>query len=561
MNRQTGRWLVAILLLSSMSFFAPDDLDAARKAFQTALASKDATALSEAVKKIASVNDARAVKVLLAAPINTNDQETYWVVLRGLASFTSPSAVKELGDFVLKKQNMFVRDLMSLLKYNHAPALMAVMAEILEKGTDELKLMAVDQLQEFTGKGPVGPLVAALGREGKKESELKSRIVKSLRAITGHDYGESASDWEGWWNQAKDQEWKAPDAPAENTAGGTGTVIDTFDRTRRSEYEKLKEPMGKIVVIESDECKAHPGINHDFDHIQEVLTRLGIPNTVIKKSQVETYEFKDVMAVLVNCNQFKPHCVCPDCHPTSVAAGNRMVKDECSKNPPVHINEAPIFTDRAVQRIALFVNQGGYLFTEDWEVEELLEKAFKGYVKKGDPMVEAEVTVLPNIGALAHPYMNRIFGEKIKASLPPPLPVGDDTSGTPPSGRTDLVPPPVVPEKEQITHQWKIDNESPVLVVENPAVVTVLMTSPELAKKYTNGGPVAITFLVGPGVPEGVTTGFQQDRKKMIGGRVLHVLSHFGKQKTREDEFALQNLLLNLLIEANERRLLKEKKK
>ena len=39
-----------------------------------------------------------------------------------------------------------------------------------------------------------------------------------------------------------------------------------------------------------------------------------------------------------------------------------------------------------------------------------------------------------------------------------------------------------------------------------------------------------------------------------------HVLSHFGKQNSEDDEFALQNLMLNFLIEANERRVKNKKK-
>ena len=40
----------------------------------------------------------------------------------------------------------------------------------------------------------------------------------------------------------------------------------------------------------------------------------------------------------------------------------------------------------------------------------------------------------------------------------------------------------------------------------------------------------------------------------MTGGRVLYVLSHFGKQESNEDEYALQNLLINFLVEAADRR-------
>ena len=35
---------------------------------------------------------------------------------------------------------------------------------------------------------------------------------------------------------------------------------------------------------------------------------------------------------------------------------------------------------------------------------------------------------------------------------------------------------------------------------------------------------------------------------------VVYVLSHFGKQESTADEHSLQNLLINFLVEANERR-------
>ena len=80
-----------------------------------------------------------------------------------------------------------------------------------------------------------------------------------------------------------------------------------------------------------------------------------------------------------------------------------------------------------------------------------------------------------------------------------------------------------------------------------------------------NDGVPAVTWGVDPvasgkGAPKKnasvASTGgeLSQDRKTMTGGRVVYVLSHFGKQESTADEHSLQNLLINFLVEANERR-------
>jgi hypothetical protein len=116
---------------------------------------------------------------------------------------------------------------------------------------------------------------------------------------------------------------------------------------------------------------------------------------------------------------------------------------------------------------------------------------------------------------------------------------------------------------QKIAHKWKIDKETRTIKVRDANAVTVLLTSPDLAKAAQGDDAVAVTFGVTPTATKGgsgskkdVSTGPvpELDRKKMVGGRVLYVLSHFGKQDSQEDEYALQNLLVNFLVEANERR-------
>jgi hypothetical protein len=55
-----------------------------------------------------------------------------------------------------------------------------------------------------------------------------------------------------------------------------------------------------------------------------------------------------------------------------------------------------------------------------------------------------------------------------------------------------------------------------------------------------------------------------QNRETLKGGRVVHVLSHFGKQGQKEagqkGEATLMNLMINFLNEAGERRALAGRK-
>jgi len=200
-----------------------------------------------------------------------------------------------------------------------------------------------------------------------------------------------------------------------------------------------------------------------------------------------------------------------------------------------------VLGDKGVARIKRYVEGGGYLFAEDWCMEDFVAKAFGDYILPGSIRPDEIVTVLPKAGAASHPYLKNIFFK-------------------PPSAE----PRTTVTEEdfEKIGHSWKIDKETRTIIVRDPKRVAILLTSPDLEKKSKGEDAVAVTFGVTPVDPKDkgkkdTTTGnevISQDRKKMQGGRVLYVLSHFGKQVSAQDEYSLQNLLINFLIEANERR-------
>ena len=209
----------------------------------------------------------------------------------------------------------------------------------------------------------------------------------------------------------------------------------------------------------------------------------------------------------------------------------------CPQNK--HTQEQYVLEKKAIEKLKKYVEGGGYLFAEDWCMEEFVEKAWSTLVEKGHLREEEHVAVYPKAGAATHPYLKKIF---FKA------PEEGDEGKTVAEGDVD------------IEHEWKIDTDSRTIRVKDPSRVTILLTSPVLEKTARGDDAVAITFSVGEGTASGrsrrdVATGAQpQDRAKMTGGRVLYVLSHFGKQESVEDENSLQTLLINFLVEASERR-------
>ena len=270
---------------------------------------------------------------------------------------------------------------------------------------------------------------------------------------------------------------------------------------------------------------------------------MGLTTETTSKLEFESIpdeKLKEYVAILGNCTHIREHCACPLCKPGKYD-GYRLFQRVCPKNE--HIPVRYVMGDKGIAKIKKYVEGGGYLFAEDWCMEDFVEKAFGDYVAHGSirPQDEA-VPVMPKAGASSHPYLKKIF-------FRPPKETRDTVS------ETDL---------DKVAHKWKIDKETRTIKVKDPTAVTVLLTSPELAKSAMGDDAVAVTWGVTPTASKGgsgnskkdVSTGPvpEQDRKKMAGGRVLYVLSHFGKQDSQEDEFALQNLLINFLVEANERR-------
>jgi hypothetical protein len=126
--------------------------------------------------------------------------------------------------------------------------------------------------------------------------------------------------------------------------------------------------------------------------------------------------------------------------------------------------------------------------------------------------------------------------------------------GTTPTGAEEEPEKKVERQLKKPEHKWKVDDESPYISILGKNMVTVLMVSKQIADKTQGNGTVAFTFGGLRGSGGGEAGGPAPNLPLGIRGCVLHILSHFGRQQQKVDEFATQNLLLNFLLESHSRK-------
>jgi hypothetical protein len=542
------------MTVALLAFLLGPDLKAIEKSLAAALRDQNRKHVEMAVAQLLTADSADAMKVLLAAvpkamPDAKKDKdadegaagECLLTMLNGAASFQDPAALAALADFIIvNKAKPFARDAMAAV-CNHAnKVLLPLCLKVLEGGTDDLKIMAVDQIVALGDKAFVEPLVKAMKANEKSTTGLLRRIGRALTAFTGENYLDSVTNWVGWWEANKDKEWGPKAAPAAGVS--TGTATDSLDRSRKTEVEDLRKAAKVLVLGAGTGCKC--GKNHDLDQIDKVTSQMGFQTDTVNKTEFEKMDdakLAEYIAILGNCTHIREHCICPLCKPGDVGQ-DRLFKCVCPENK--HENAKYVLTEKGVQKIRKYVENGGYLFSEDWSMEDYVQKAFGEYVIIGTVLPKDEtVSVVAKAGSSSHPYLKKIFAVSAR-EREKGVTISED-------------------ELDKNSHTWKIDKESRSIKVRHPSVVT-LLRSPELQKMAKGDDAVAITWGVEPSATGGggrkaapaVASGVElsHDRKVMKGGRVLYVLSHFGKQGSTTDEHSLQNLLINFLVEANERR-------
>lgn len=285
-------------------------------------------------------------------------------------------------------------------------------------------------------------------------------------------------------------------------------------RRRSGTLTTLREGSQRDIVI----------VTGQYDHIQDVLDRLEIPYSILDPEQLPKYDLSTCKVLCINCNNtyaqglFRLTSTAPALKEIEgleekEASLRKRISETKEKRKVFELGlellkvtstiselreqlAAVTGANALVDNVRKFVESGGYLFSSDWGIS-ILERAFPGSVKNGGMIGPRTVSLRPRPGVKS-PLLDEVFY-------------------TGPKNTT-------VVSRKLI---WEIDSGSYAVKVER-TTVDVLAEAAELQKNNA----IAVSFG-----PEKGT------------GKVLHVLSHFDRQATRQGDYALQNLLLNFLMD------------
>jgi len=201
--------------------------------------------------------------------------------------------------------------------------------------------------------------------------------------------------------------------------------------TKRMEKERPED----LEILNKVEDSAIVIVAGTYDRVEDVLDMINVPYVLIQPNQFAQIELKPDQILIINC--------------------------------PGNIYEG-------LDKIKAFVKRGGFLFTTDWALLNILEKIFPEYVKynqtpTGDDCVAVQVVDKSN------KFLEGLF----KA------------------------------EEEPI---WWLESSSYPIEIVDKSKVNLLVTSKEMKKKYGEA-PIVISFDYGD------------------GGTVLHMTSHYYLQR------------------------------
>jgi len=285
-------------------------------------------------------------------------------------------------------------------------------------------------------------------------------------------------------------------------------------RRRSGTLTTLREGSQRDIVV----------VSGQYDHIQDVMDRLEIPYSILDPEQLPKYDLSNCKVLCINCNNTYAQGLFRLTNGTAIqkeiesledkeAALRRRIQETKEKRKVFELGLDLLKTtstlselreqlaavsgaNALVENVRTFVESGGYVFSSDWGIS-ILERAFPGTIKNGGLIGPRTVSLRPKAG-VKNPLLDEVFY-------------------TGPKGTT-------VVSKKLL---WEIDSGSYAMKVEKPTV-DVLAEAAEL----TRNNAIAVSF----GPDKGT-------------GKVLHVLSHFDRQATKQGDYALQNLMLNFLMD------------
>ncbi|MEK7447891.1 MAG: hypothetical protein AAB019_00240 [Planctomycetota bacterium] len=255
---------------------------------------------------------------------------------------------------------------------------------------------------------------------------------------------------------------------------------------RKIDYTTIKEIKNKEEII------VLPG---QYDKVEKVLDAFKIPYQKVANPVKFTKETKldNTCAVIINCI------------------------------------DGAVFPQAFIDKIKLFVENGGYLFTSDWALP-VITRAFPGYISQSTKTTgrNEQVVITPHPDNAQHPFLKDIFGP----------------------GRTDL--------------KWALEIQSFCVRIDKPDEVKILIESQEMQAKY-NSAPIAITFDITNNAnltptatarlkPVESDNPVRIEPKSQPDGTVLHIVSHLYQQglenTDKKNVSSMYQLIVNFLVEA-----------
>jgi hypothetical protein len=446
--------------------------------------------------------------------------DSYWILVRSAASFQTPEALQVVAQHVLEYETRPVaRDLCFAMQAN--PSAEEAMCSILERETDELRVSVLDHLMDYGRKPALKAVIELMRKEGEKGGApaVRKRCYRLLSLLSKGDHGEKYADWILWWDANADKPW-------DELARANPVASGELGRSRRVDHDRLKD--AKVLAINAGtRCKCKK--DHDLDDgIRDVLAKMPfktewVTKEVFEYDPEEKYtndKLKAYTIVIALPTNFREHCACPKCQAGGTPTLRIYTCTGCDAHDPTRF----CMGKKGTSKLRKYVDAGGYLFTEDWALEEILEPEWGDVVKHSTYVKRQQVPALPPRGTGTHPYLRRTFTR------------------------------PSVSEMAGV--EWSLDEATCAVSIVNKSRVTVLLSSETLlyqTEKDAGSDALAVTFSsTKDSDPVKAGRAIPQNPAEMKGGRVLHVMTRFGLD-AKADDLALRNLLVNFLIEANER--------
>ena len=428
---------------------------------QKAVAAEDGAEAREVVGLLADTGELGAAKLIVQAVVRTRKLGLYDGALKALGKMEDDKVRSWLARQSRRskawQERYFLLDVVSQL--DDPDCREAVAEAAAKEKMPRVRDFAIELLGRVRQPWAVEALIDLLESFSRKKqlAPLAQKVSEILSVSTGHSI-ETAADWRKWWDGAR-AGFQFPGDRKPSGSSGRTAVRSVIQRLKdRDEAHFFGEMLAGDVIV----------VTGNFDHVENVLKKLGIPHQLVEREKLKDFPLKPTSVLVFNCHN----------------------KD--------------VLSSAALGKVGKFVSAGGYLFSSDWELQNVLLKSFPRTIGKG-PLTEkksVQVGIQPSEKNHAHSYLRDVFPRN-------PFKLED--------------------------FRWKIDSTSAILRIPPGGKVLSLVESTELAEKY-GAGAVAATFRYGR-------------------GSVLHVLSHFIAQRDASgDGFALQQMLANFIIEKQKSR-------